>query len=47
MKNSFEPINLIEASKHLDWLLERTKSVYKPKKKTLMQKIISFLTKIF
>jgi len=47
MQNNFEPTNLKEASKHLDWLLERTKSVYKPQRKTFIQKIISFLAKIF
>ncbi len=47
MKSNFEPINLKEASKHLDWLIDKTREVSKPKEKTLWQKIITFLKRVF
>ena len=47
MKNSFEPINLQNASQHIDWLLNKTKEIYKPQKKSLWQKFLNMLTRIF
>ncbi len=47
MKNSFEPINLQNASLHLDWIISKTKEIYKPQKKSLWSKILNILTRIF
>lgn len=47
MQNDFNPIHLKEASKHLDWLIEKTKRIYKPRKKTFFQKFIDLLKRVF
>jgi len=48
MKNSFEPINLQNASRHIDWLINKTREIYHvPPKKSLWQKFLNILTRIF
>jgi hypothetical protein len=48
MKNSFEPINLQSASRHIDWLINKTKEIYHQEpKKTPWQKFLNILTRIF
>ncbi|WP_331775780.1 hypothetical protein [Sulfurospirillum sp. 1612] len=47
MQNDFDPINLKEASKHLEWLIDKTKRVYKPQEKTFFQKFIDLLKRVF
>ncbi len=47
MKNDFEPINLQNASRHLDWLIKKTTEIYAPQKKSLWKKFLYILTRIF
>jgi len=55
MQNKFEPVNLENAKRHLDWLINKTSGVnktsvnYKPQetKISLWSKIFNILTKIF
>ncbi len=47
MQNDFEPINLQNASMHLDWLINKTTEIYKPQKKSLWEKFLNILTRIF
>ena len=48
MQNSFEPINLKNAKRHLDWLIDKN-SDNKPEKTeiSIWRKILNVLTKIF
>ncbi len=47
MKSRFEPVNLQNASLHIDWLINKTKEIYKPQKKSLWDKLLNMLTRIF
>ncbi len=55
MQNNFEPLNLKNANRHLDWLINKTGSVSKtsnitkPKKTkvSLWSKVLNILTRIF
>ena len=51
MRNSFEPINLKYASKHLDWVVsnfkERSQKEIKKPKKSLFGSFIELLKRIF
>jgi len=47
MKSDFEPLNLQDASLHVDWLINKTEEIYKIEKKSLWDKIVGILLKIF
>lgn len=49
MHNNFEPLNLKNASRHLDWLINKTGGTNKPQKAkaSLWKKILNILTRIF
>jgi len=49
MQNNFEPINLKNAKRHLDWLINKNSENNRPQKTkiSLWRKIFNVLTKIF
>ncbi len=47
MKNSFKPVNLQNASMHLDWLINKTKDYQEPQKKSIWKKILNILARVF
>ena len=49
MQNNFEPINLKNAKRHLDWLINKNSENKEPHKAkiSLWKKFLNSLTKIF
>ena len=49
MQNNFEPVNLKNANRHLDWIINKLGNVPKPQKQevSIWKKIFNILAKIF